>query len=83
MLADVEVNATVYVQPTSRSLVYRPHSARIHRDRIACINEQCTVAEWRTTERHGASDCGTALVLVQFIFVFIDNRREPSKTHLD
>jgi hypothetical protein len=67
MLADIEVNATVYVQPTSRSVVHSPHRLRIYCYDIACVCEQKTVANWRTAGPRHVRRCGNGCVLVPFL----------------
>jgi hypothetical protein len=80
MLADIEVNSTVYVQPTSRGAVYRPYRVRINRDQVACACEQHTVAHRRTTGSYAALCCGSACA---FVFLVDMGCRESSKTQLD
>jgi hypothetical protein len=57
MLADVEVNATVYVQPTTGSGVKWLSLQRFNDDPIRCICQQHTVAKWRTTRLHTCRCC--------------------------
>ena len=66
MLADVEVNATVYVQPTARSGVKWLSQQWFNADRIRSICEQHAVVEWRTTELHRTCRCRSACVFVLF-----------------
>jgi hypothetical protein len=62
MLADVEVNATVYVQPTASGLVHGTHSMRIYHDRMNCGAKQPAFTGGRPTA------CCCAFV---FVVVFV------------
>lgn len=80
MFADVEVNATVYVQPTARCVVYCLQRPRTYSYRIVCICKQHTVANWRTTGVHVARFRRSACV---FVHCVVRRRRKRSEVQLD
>jgi hypothetical protein len=67
MLADIDANATVYVQPSSRPRARRPHSVRIYRYPITCAGKKHTVADRRIPGPLRACFCRSACVFVRFI----------------
>ena len=76
MLADIDANATVYVQPTSRSVVHSLHRLPVHCYIVACIREQHTVADRRTAGfRYVSGRCR--------VFGSVLGGREASKAKLD
>lgn len=79
MLADIKVNATVYVQPTSRSVVHSPHRLRIYGYCAVCAREQNTVGNWRTADTRYVSDCGSVFA---FVLVVRSTGGEAGKAQL-
>src|SRR5690242_15107222 len=64
MLVDIDANATVYVQPTSRGGARCLHCVGIYDYRITCLREQHTVAVRRIAGLRSLRHCCSALVRV-------------------
>jgi hypothetical protein len=79
MLADIEVNATVYVQPTSRSVVHCSHRTRDYGYPVLSVCKQHTVADWRTAEPRCVCHSGSVRVVVCFLGCW----SKPGKSQLD